>query len=327
MKCAVTIRIGRSAHGRRAFSLAELLVVSGVIALLVAIIIPPVQLARRQAMLTKCVANLQQIGHALEDLRSTHGFYPLSDDGGSPTRYTWIDVLIQRELIPEPATYGTGNPTSPNLRPHIAYCPDDRLPDALNSARHPGVLYPLNREVNGVDYSYGIGVPLSSGGWALQGSPRDNGPSRRFIDHEMHASRRVLAADAYAPAVYNLSGQSTRSNVWNDPTQFDNTVAWQRHRQPGPDGIRANFLFQDGHASRRKYDPTNEEMPINTAQTFVWQPGESVFSTPSDLINGYRYPNMSPPHFEGDPPGTVLPNLVVPGWYTKNQHWTLIRHK
>jgi type II secretory pathway pseudopilin PulG len=48
----------------RAFSLAELLVVTGVIALLIAITLPPLQYAKRQAMRTQCSAQLQQFGRA-----------------------------------------------------------------------------------------------------------------------------------------------------------------------------------------------------------------------------------------------------------------------
>ncbi|MFQ5807714.1 MAG: type II secretion system protein, partial [Phycisphaerae bacterium] len=134
---------------KRGFSLAELLVVIGIIALLMAIVLPPLQLAHRKAIQTKCSAQLQQLGRALENAHSEHGFYPLWDDGGASIRYTWIDVLIQRRLL---GSSGSPDRTSrPRQRnpAQVAYCPADPLPDALNAARHNDLISPPPRARGG----------------------------------------------------------------------------------------------------------------------------------------------------------------------------------
>jgi prepilin-type processing-associated H-X9-DG protein len=310
------------------FSLAELLVVVGIMSLLAAITLPPLQLARRKAMEAKCSAQLQQLGRALESARSETGFYPLWDDAGTSTRYTWIDVLIQRRLLGSSDGTGQTDRTRPRNVAQIGYCPADRLPDPLNAARHNNLVYPLTRSRGGVDYSYGIGVPLSAGGWAWRAGQASDGPRpRRFRDHDHHTTGRVLAGDACASAIYNLSGQALSSGIWNDPTQFDNTVAWARHPTSSTGATcSANLLFQDGHVSTASY-ARSQQNPLNTAQAFVWYPGEPLHVGPADHYEGNWYPNQPPPGYEASAPGDVFPAEMTPRWYTQTQRWTLITHK
>ena len=61
---------------RRAFTLIELLIVVGIIAVLIALLLPAIQSAREQARRAQCINNLLQLGIAMGNYASTHSVLP-----------------------------------------------------------------------------------------------------------------------------------------------------------------------------------------------------------------------------------------------------------
>jgi prepilin-type N-terminal cleavage/methylation domain-containing protein len=70
-----TLFFRKRSDAPRAFTLVELLVVIGIIAILIAILLPAMQKARQQANLVKCAAQMRDIGMALQQYtQSNQGF-------------------------------------------------------------------------------------------------------------------------------------------------------------------------------------------------------------------------------------------------------------
>lgn len=226
---------------RRGFTLVELLVVIGIIAVLIGILLPVMKRVRESANRTVCGAQLRDIGNVFQMyLTANKGKLPyLNPLPGDPTS---VSSYLKKDLTPAALLWDVFEPyskvglTTANFkqsRKNIWMCPADKLltADALhNDAAHIGDTY---YEIYGTSYEYNF---MMNAFYGKEGA-RGQGGSRQNITELMppNAPFREAVDDAK-----NRNITADKFRVFNDFTYF--------HGKIGTFG-NMNFLFADWHVS------------------------------------------------------------------------------
>src|SRR5436190_14697566 len=133
------------------FSLVELLVVIGIIALLIALLMPALNKARRHAQMVQCQANLRSVGQMLAIYENSNKgwIYPVQERQGAPgdvigfgtnvaPNRRWPMIVFKVTTVPDPLPFDPDNyPNEPDkydaapFTPKVLLCPSD--PDAINA--------------------------------------------------------------------------------------------------------------------------------------------------------------------------------------------------
>jgi prepilin-type N-terminal cleavage/methylation domain-containing protein/prepilin-type processing-associated H-X9-DG protein len=152
---------------RRGFTLVELLVVIGIIAILIGILLPSLNKARRQAFTVQCQSNMRQIAMALLNYFSDNrGNIPpclITNDATSPYKdgFFWAAELMNQHYISAPNMYNPGSTAKVIAQTSVFRCPEgiapeDQGPFGVNSGTggaNQGT-YPTDPKNNG--YVYGV---------------------------------------------------------------------------------------------------------------------------------------------------------------------------
>ena len=163
-------RGGSPAGRRKGFTLVELLVVIGIIALLISILLPALGKAREQGKAIKCLSNLRSICQSAIIYANQNKSTILPVGVGTGQTW-WCNIMVDDKLTTAPSADGSVEATAgPLTENSVFYCPsaspdflttaaafDAAIPDSRTDARGGMFLRRLSRTTNTiVDITYGI---------------------------------------------------------------------------------------------------------------------------------------------------------------------------
>ncbi|MEZ6128074.1 MAG: DUF1559 domain-containing protein [Planctomycetaceae bacterium] len=214
-KCDWTSRqLGLS--GRKGFTLMDLLVVTAVIGLIVALLLPAVQKAREAVRRTQCTSNLRQLGIAIHHYHDVHMAFPPGNINGLSMFPRLLPYLEQSALFDQVDFSNDESTANHQVRQTaltVLQCPTDPLASQRGTTNYVGN---SGTGLHAVGRFRGFFGPVGEfGGQLISTASVSDGLSNTAAFSEV-----LVANMSDASSINTMEFSDARRITWSVPTYF-----------------------------------------------------------------------------------------------------------